>query len=62
MTVPLTISPWAKRVALCFMASSIVSILLLCDELKEAKTSLEGTSKTPLPNDQTLQTATEVKG
>ncbi len=26
----------AKRVALCFMASSIVSILLLCNELKEA--------------------------
>jgi hypothetical protein len=33
MTRPLTISPAAKRVALCFRASSIVSILFLCAEL-----------------------------
>jgi hypothetical protein len=29
MTVPLTISPAAKRIELCFMASSIVSITIL---------------------------------
>src|ERR1700722_14698531 len=51
MTVPFTISPAAKRIELCFMASSMVSIMIEYDLSAGGLISrMGGTSKTPLPN------------
>src|ERR1044071_4359521 len=62
MMVPLTISPAAKRMSLCFMASSMVSIgifgiLTAGDPVSEMRPT-----KAPLPNGPDVAVAAEVDG